>query len=54
MHSKGRCKRIKEHLDKGGQGKENKDGEGTQNKNGERKKNARGTKKPRTNWQCIS
>ena len=31
VHTKGRCKRIKGHLDKGGEGKQKKDGEGKQN-----------------------
>jgi hypothetical protein len=52
VHTKGRCKRIKGHLDKGGQ--HNKDGEGKQNKDGEGKKNVGGQKKkvPRTCKKC--
>ena len=52
VHTKGRCKRIKGHLDKGGH--QNKDVEGKQNKDGEGKKNVGGQKKkvPRTCKKC--
>ena len=52
VHTKGRCKRIKGHLDKGGH--QNKDVEGKQNKDGEGKKNIGGQKKkvPRTCKKC--
>jgi hypothetical protein len=43
VHTKGRCKRIKGHLDKGCQ--KYKDGESNQNKDGEGKKNVGGQKK---------
>ena len=52
VHTKGRCKRIKGHLDKGGQ--KNKDGEGKQAKDVEGKKSVGGQKKkvPRTCKKC--
>lgn len=42
VRTKGRCKKIKGHLDKGGH--QNKDGEGTRKKNGNGKKDVGGQK----------
>ena len=52
VRTKGRCKRIKGHLDKGGH--QNKNEEGKQDKDGGGKKNVGGQKKkvPRTCKKC--